>query len=74
MNPNETLRLFWNAVLKGLRSVAREHYFNLRDWLERGGFEPDWEAIPTIEARRKLKVLRESPSARYAFFQVDLRA
>lgn len=42
MDPNETLRLLAIALLEEDRDAAREHYENLRTWLERGGFEPAW--------------------------------
>lgn len=42
MDPNGTYRLWTRAVARGNKYEANEHYENLRAWLERGGFEPDW--------------------------------
>jgi hypothetical protein len=42
MDPNEALRLFAIALLEEDADDAREHYENIRTWLERGGFEPSW--------------------------------
>jgi hypothetical protein len=44
MDPKETYRLFLKAVSEGRKQDATEAYENLRVWLERGGFEPDWSA------------------------------
>ncbi len=41
MDPNETFRMWANAVLAEDREEANEAYNNLRVWLDRGGFEPD---------------------------------
>lgn len=43
MDPNETLWEWACAVLSENRERANDAYFALRDWLERGGFEPAWE-------------------------------
>jgi len=42
MDPNETLRLAREALAAGRRREAARHYANLAAWIERGGFEPDW--------------------------------
>lgn len=42
MDPNAALKEWWRAVLEENREAANEAYFNIRSWLERGGFEPDW--------------------------------
>jgi hypothetical protein len=45
MDPNEALHLLAIALLEENADEAREHYENLRAWLERGGFEPDWKHL-----------------------------
>lgn len=45
MDPDECYRLWWRAVLAEDREAANEAYFNLRMWLERGGFEPSWSTL-----------------------------
>lgn len=45
MDPNEALRLFAVALLEEDKDEACEHYENIRSWLERGGFEPDWKHV-----------------------------
>lgn len=42
VDPNETYRLWWRAVLAEDRDAANEAYFALRAWFDRGGFEPAW--------------------------------
>jgi hypothetical protein len=54
MDPNECLRIFSNAEknfhVKGLVPEAREEYISMMkqahsslcDWLQNGGFEPNW--------------------------------
>lgn len=42
MDPNATLFEWACAVLSEDRERANEAYENLRMWLERGGFEPEW--------------------------------
>jgi hypothetical protein len=41
VDPNQTLRAFWNAVAASDWNEAREHGDNLSDWMNRGGFPPD---------------------------------
>jgi hypothetical protein len=45
MDPNETLRLLAEALLEKNKYDANEHYFALRAWIERGGFEPAWTSM-----------------------------
>lgn len=42
MDPNETLRLARQAMKEGRARDAAIHYAYLAAWLDRGGFEPDW--------------------------------
>lgn len=42
MDPNEALRLFWDAIDEHNMLGAREAFYALRVWMNRGGFEPDW--------------------------------
>lgn len=42
MDPNATLAAYWAAVRDGDKDEAREHKANLKAWLARGGFAPDW--------------------------------
>lgn len=42
MDPNATLAAYWSAVRDGDKEEAREHKSNLKNWLARGGFAPDW--------------------------------
>jgi hypothetical protein len=42
MDPKVTLELFVDAILYGRHNEAKEHYWNLKNWIDRGGFEPDW--------------------------------
>jgi hypothetical protein len=46
MDPNETLRLIAAALRDARHHSAREHRGNLKDWLRRGGFAPDWSREP----------------------------
>jgi len=50
MDPNATI-----ALIASTSSLAaydmREHIDNLRTWISRGGFHPDWSAYPVGEAR-----------------------
>lgn len=42
MDPNAALAAYWAAVRDGDKEEAREHKSNLKAWLARGGFAPDW--------------------------------
>lgn len=42
MDPNETFKRWQLALLEEDTTEAKEAYNNLRAWLERGGFEPNW--------------------------------
>jgi hypothetical protein len=44
MDPNTTFKEWQQAVLAEDKLSANEHYNSLRVWLERGGFEPSWNA------------------------------
>lgn len=49
MDPNATLRLIDEATR--MNSETREHINNLRSWIARGGFHPDWNEYPRGAAR-----------------------
>ena len=40
MDPNETYKHWWRALLEEDANAAREAYEDIREWLDRGGFEP----------------------------------
>ena len=42
MDPTKTFELFLKALLDGHWQDAEEHYANLKEWLDKGGFEPNW--------------------------------
>jgi len=42
MDPNETLRLWHRALEAGERDEALDHATDLANWMNNGGFEPDW--------------------------------
>jgi hypothetical protein len=42
MDPDAALRRYWDAVDAGEIKEARNAKTDLMDWIERGGFEPDW--------------------------------
>jgi len=42
MDPDETLKLFYDAVRAGNSEESDELYDDLKQWLGGGGFEPDW--------------------------------
>jgi len=44
MDPDAALTRYWEAVDAGDIAEARDAKSDLMDWIERGGFEPDWEA------------------------------
>lgn len=46
MDPQETLSLIAAALADGMPDEADEYAAVLRDWLNRGGFAPDWTAEP----------------------------
>lgn len=66
MDPDATLRLIAEAVADGELTEADEACDDLRVWLQRGGFEPDWSRWPGATAyyhgRRSLQV-RQTGSA-----------
>lgn len=48
MDPNACLRLIAESPTL---NEASEHIANLREWISRGGFRPDWSAHPEGETR-----------------------
>lgn len=40
MDPNETMRLWNLALLEERSDDAKEHWYDLVNWLNRGGFKP----------------------------------
>lgn len=57
MDPNETYRQWFLALLEERADDAREHYEALRAWFGKGGFEP--------------KIFETCPHARRQFFQFN---
>lgn len=43
MDPQAALERYWAAVAARDWDEACDAYEAIRAWLERGGFEPDWE-------------------------------
>jgi hypothetical protein len=58
MDPNECLRLIQGYAVarpnkmrwQGIDEAAAFLCVDLNDWLEKGGFEPDWNAYPDATA------------------------
>lgn len=51
MDPKVTYALMLSSIEEDDTSAAREHYYNLRDWMSRGGFAPkELEAAHLREA------------------------
>lgn len=46
MDPNATLKLIADCLASGDHDGAHEAAENLREWLAKGGFAPDWTAYP----------------------------
>jgi hypothetical protein len=44
MDPDAALARYWSAIEDGDIAEAREAKGDLMNWIERGGFEPDWVA------------------------------
>ena len=42
MDPNVTLRYYFDSLDIGEDDIAEQYAQDLRDWVLRGGFEPDW--------------------------------
>ena len=42
MDPNATLEMFIDALKRFDYETATEYHGYLKEWLERGGFEPKW--------------------------------
>ncbi len=45
MDPTETLRRWREAVSRGAQHEAAKLRKDLRRWLDRGGFEPEWKSL-----------------------------
>lgn len=45
MDPQEALRLLSIALLEENTEAVLEHYWNLKNWMRRGGFEPAWTSL-----------------------------
>ena len=49
MDPNETLEIIEGEIgllLYSEREALREACYDLREWLDMGGFEPNWSKYP----------------------------
>lgn len=44
MDPDAALRRYWSAVARGDSLEARDAKRDLKEWLSRGGFQPNWSA------------------------------
>lgn len=44
MDPDATLRRYWDALLEGDLEEAADAKRDLLTWIRRGGFEPNWKA------------------------------
>ncbi len=66
MDPNECLRLIGATDRRSGhgRRETREHMANLAQWLERGGFAPNWKAHPEGTARFRRAHPRFAPAER----------
>ena len=49
MDPNATLAQIWDAFNAGLTVQVHWACETLAGWLNRGGFEPDWDAHPEAD-------------------------
>lgn len=68
MDPNTCLHRIHDALATGNRGDAAEAVEDLRGWLRRGGFEPDWDRFPEASAfcaRQRLIAFYRSPEARH---------
>lgn len=54
MDPNTTWEIYQYSVSEGDLDTAREVAIDLRDWIENGGFEPNWSK------NQKERFLRDS--------------
>ena len=48
MDPNETLRLFKHAILDCDHEATLRYYTDLCEWLNKGGFEPQWRGFKKL--------------------------
>jgi hypothetical protein len=49
MDPNACLNAWYIAANKGDNETALDRWHDLKDWLDRGGFEPRWHAVERAE-------------------------
>jgi hypothetical protein len=66
MDPDACLVEFRIRLLTGEFNEAREHAHDLLDWLDSGGFDPDWSKVPSWVWVRLLRVFANSRGVRDA--------
>ena len=45
MDPNECFRVILDLLYDGRIEEARERITDLKEWMDKGGFEPNWGSV-----------------------------